>query len=91
MDGQQRRLQRNVDAGDLGLALVPGEGARLRAAGELVKKAAQAQCPTLSREGPLCAANAYSPRPAHLARIEALRIDLERGVLACHMRKIASI
>ena len=34
-----------VDASDLGLDLVPSEGARLRAAGELVKKAARAQCP----------------------------------------------
>ena len=34
-----------VDAADLGLALVPEEGARIRAAGELVKKACQRDYP----------------------------------------------
>ena len=34
-----------VDAEDLGLTLAPSEGARLRAVGELVKKATQAQWP----------------------------------------------
>ena len=34
-----------VDAADLGLDLTPDEGARIRAAGELIKEAAQQQCP----------------------------------------------
>ena len=60
-----------VDGADLGLALVPEEGARIRAAGELVKKACQRDYPVehmpawkSTRESPLRGNATGAPRHA---------------------------